>query len=175
MGMLALRKKIDAKLQQGTARQTVFQELAGEDSSQAMKYAFAIATIPKKPIAEKFLMANTVLLFALLCLPVLTFISALPIDLSSPTIFLVIQLVVPLVCLYFVFEYHGAIYRIAGLWFLVDFTEAILKFQQDSLVESFRILCLFVIVTLSFYMARKLFPHLKVLGIRKGVDGNYQL
>lgn len=175
MGMLALRKQIDAKLQQGNSRQEVFEDLSKKDAGQAMKFAFAIATIPKKPIPEKCLMVNTLLLFFLLCLPILTFIDSLPIDLASPTVFLLIQLVVPLICLYFVFEYHGAIYRIAGLWFMVDFVEAVMEFRQDSLVESFRILCLFMVIVLSFYMARKLFPNLKVLGLRKDVQGNYQL
>ncbi len=175
MGVFALRKEIEAQLKKGKSRLDVFQSLVKRDENKAGKFAYAIATIPKTPIPEKCMMANTLLLIFLVCSSVLSIISALPIDMSSPTIFIVIQFVVPLICLYFCFHYHGAIYRVAVLWFLVDFIEALLQFKQDSIIESIRILVLFFIIVLSMYMARKLFPNLRLLGPKKDAGGHFLL
>lgn len=175
MGVSALREEIEKKLAGGMSRPELFRQLVQRDSLKADKFAFAIATYPAKPIAENVLIANTLLLFMLLCLPVLTLLDAMPVDLKGPTIFLVLQLVVPLICLYFAFHYHGMIYRICGVWFMVDLIEGLFRFSQDSLVESLRLLCLFFIVVLAAYVARKLFPHLRLVGLRKDAEGNYLL
>lgn len=175
MGIFAARKIINKQLADGVSREEVFQQLMRTDSSQAAKHAYAIATIPKTPIPERCLIANVVLLFALLFCSVLTVVMAFPIDLSKPTIFLLLQVVIPLVFMYFVFHYHGAIYRVSVIWFVVDFLEALAQFRQDSLVDSFRILCLFIILVMSVYLARKLFPHLGLLGPKKDTAGHYQL
>lgn len=175
MGVSELRERIESKLATGMSRPELFKELVGKDSTKAGKYAFAIATYPVKPIVEKVMIANTLLLLLLLCLPVLTFLDAMPIDMTAPTIFLAIQLVVPLVCLYFAFHYHGVIYRICAIWFLVDLIEGFLTFSGSSFIESFRLLCLFFIVVLAGYVARKLFPNLRVVGVRKNAEGRYLL
>ena len=175
MGIFAVRKAINKKLAVGVSRDEIFQQLMGKDSSQAVKHAYAIATIPKAPIPEKCLIANLLLLVALLCCSALTVVVALPVDFSKPTIFLLLQVVVPLVFMYFVFHYHGAIYRISVIWFVVDFLEALVQFRQDSLADSFRILCIFIVIAMSIYLARKLFPHVGLLGPKKDGAGHYQL
>lgn len=175
MGVFALREKIEGQLKKGVARPDVFNNMVKENKEQAAKIAYAIATIPKAPIPEKCMMANTTLLFLFICYSILTLVGALPLDLKSPTIFLAIQVTVPLVCMYFAFHYHGAIYRIIMLWFLVDFIEVIAKFRQDSLVEAIRILIIFAILVLSLYLIRKLFPHLRLLGPKMDQDGKYML
>ena len=100
---------------------------------------------------------------------VITVLAELPININEPTIFILIKTVLPLIFSYFVFRFHGGIYRLIGLWCLYDLLENILLTGVATIADALRLLILFFVIVLTFYIARKVFPNLKVLGeMKKG-------
>lgn len=175
MGIKEISESALAQLQQGKSRREIFAAMAGANPADAGKIAYCIASIPESNLRTKYLRHNALLCLLLITYSVLSIITGLPIPQGEPTIFLVLTAGVPLVFSYFTFRFHGGIYRIMGLWFLVDiFETALLKGAPDGLAVS-KLLALFFIVTLSFLIGRKVFPHLRILGPKKDESGHYQL
>jgi len=81
----------------------------------------------------------------------------------------------PLIFSYFVFRFHGGIYRLTGLWCLYDLLESILLIGVANITDAIRLIILFFVIVLTFYIARKVFPNLKVLGPKRDSNGNYFL
>jgi ABC-type sulfate transport system permease subunit len=106
---------------------------------------------------------------------VLTVLAELPINLDEPTIFILIKTLLPLIFAYFTFHFHGGAYRLIGLWCLYDLLESILITGVSNIVFALKLLILFLVIVLTFFIARKVFPNLKVLGPKQDPNGNYLL
>jgi hypothetical protein len=111
----------------------------------------------------------------LLAYSLLTLLSQLPIERDAPTLFIVIETLLPLVFLYFVYRFHGGMYRLAGIWSLFDLLEALLLTGAPDGVASLRLLVIFFVVVLSFVIARKVFPNLGFVGPKKDSSGHFML
>ncbi len=105
----------------------------------------------------------------------LTVLAALPIDLSKPTIFLLLRTLVPIIFAYFIFHFHGGVYRLITIWCLFDLAEDILLTGAPTPAAALRLLVLFFVIVLAFFIGRKVFPNLKVFGPKQDADGNYLL
>jgi len=90
-------------------------------------------------------------------------------------LFLVITTIVPLVFTYFIFRFHGGVYRLAVIWFSIDLLETILLTGAPNGVAAARLLVLFFIVVLAIFIGRRVFPNLGVLGPKKDESGHYKL
>lgn len=164
-----------AKLEQGVSRQDVFRQLVSKNPSEASKIAYCIASIPKKEKRLKYLRHNALLFLLLVIYAGLSLISGLPIKPGEPTIFLLLTCVIPLVFSYFVFRFHGGIYRVAWIWFMIDLVETVLVTGTPTTTDAFKLIVLFIILVLSLFIARKVFPNLGVMGPKKDASGNFLL
>ena len=99
----------------------------------------------------------------------------LPVEPGEPTIFIAISAIIPLVFCYFIFKFHGGVYRLAGIWFIIDLIEPILLYGAPNGIAVLKLLTLFFIVFLSFLIARKVFPNLGILGPKKDESENFVL
>lgn len=175
MGIKEITESALAQLEHGSSRREIFTSMSAANPADTGKIAYCIASIPEDSLRARYLRYNAVLCLLLIIYSVLSIITGLPIPQGEPTIFLALTAGVPLVFCYFTYRFHGGIYRIMGLWFLVDiFETALLKGASDGLYV-LKLLTLFFIVTLSFLIGRKVFPNLRILGPKKDASGHYQL
>ncbi len=175
MGLLAISNEISADLEIGLSRAKVFKKYVQSNPAGATKYAYCIASIPTPALRKQYLTLNALLSLLLVVYAVLNVLAELPINLNEPTIFILIKTVVPLVFAYFTFRFHGGVYRLLGLWCLYDLFESILLAEMSSIAVALKLLVLFFVTVLAFFIARKAFPHLKLLGPKQDSNGNYFL
>ncbi|MFW2366912.1 MAG: hypothetical protein ACN4GW_10875 [Desulforhopalus sp.] len=175
MGFLKLNGLIQGELAGGKSREDIFQELSGKSPTDVAKFAYCIASIPRKSLRAKYLKVNGVLFLLLLILAALSLLSELPIDMQQSTLFIAISIVVPLVFSYFIYQFYGAVYRLLGIWCLIDLVESLLLLQFTTAIDLVKLFVLVAVTILSFLIAVKVFPNMKLLGPKLGPDGNYLL
>jgi len=175
MGLRNISNEIIAEIESGLSREEIFQKHVKSNPSGALKYAYCIASIPTPALRKQYLTTNGLLSILLVIYAVITVLAELPININEPTIFILIKTVLPLIFSYFVFRFHGGIYRLIGLWCLYDLLENILLTGVATIADALRLLILFFVIVLTFYIAKKVFPSLKVLGVKKDSSGNYFL
>jgi hypothetical protein len=173
MGIRDISEKVMAALEQGRSRADIFKSLVASMPSETGKIAYCIASVPQAEMRKKYLFFNALLCVLLVVYSLLNAMSELPVEPGEPTLFIALTSLIPLVFSYFVFRFHGGVYRIAGIWFLIDLIEKILLTGAPDGLAALILLVLFAIATLSFLIARKVFPHLAILGPKKDSDGNY--
>ena len=173
--MFNIYQGIQRELERGTSRTGIFEKYSKNSPVDTAKYAYVLASIPYPQLRQKYLKLNAVLFLLLLTLPCLGIVVEWPIDFSQSTLFIAIKTLVPLLLGYFVFHFHGGIYRVLGIWCLIDLLESILLLNFTTAAGLAKVVLLFLIVVISFYLARRVFPNLKVLGPRQDDQGNYLL
>ncbi len=175
MGLLSISNEIIAEMESGLSREEIFQKHVRSNPSGTAKYAYCIASIPTSVLRKQYLIMNGLLTILLVLYAVITVLAELPIDMNEPTLFILIKTLLPLIFSYFVFRFHGGIYRLIGLWCLYDLLESVLLNGVATIPDTIRLFILFCVIVLTFYIARKVFPHLRVLGPKRNSDGNYFL
>lgn len=175
MGIRDITERVLAELQQGRSRREIYNSLANQAPEDAGKIAYCIASIPEEELRKKYIKYNAILCILLVVYSVLNIESGLPLNPGDPTIFLVLTSAVPLVFSYFVYRFHGGIYRVVGIWFLIDLLETVLLTGAPDGIAALKLFTLFFIITLSFSLGRKVFPNLGVLGPKKDGSGHYAL
>ena len=175
MGLLNISNEIMAEMESGSSREEIFKKHVESNPSGAAKYAYCIASIPTAVLRKQYLTINALLMVLLVLYAAITVFAELPIDMNKPTIFILITTLLPLIFSYFVFRFHGGIYRLIGLWCLYDLLESILLNGVSTIADAIRTLIVFFVIVLTFYIARKVFPNLKVLGPKRDSSGNYYL
>ena len=175
MGLLAINKKIEKDLALGRSREEIFKELSRKSPSESAKFAYCLASIPHSGLRHKYLKHNGVLFLLLLALAGLSLASEWPIDFRQPTLFLVIKIFVPVVFSYFVFRFHGGVYRLLGIWCLIDLTESLFLLNFTTGASLSKVVFLVITIGLAFFLARKVFPNLGILGPQQDTHGRYIL
>lgn len=175
MGLFTIYKCIEKELEQGALRSEIFEKHSAKSPADTAKFAFMLASIPYPELRQKYLKLNAFLFLLLLCLPFLTVMAEWPIDFRESTLFIAIKTLVPLLLAYFVFHFHGGIYRILGLWCLIDLFESILLQSYTTGAGFAKVVLLFLIVLSCFVLSKKVFPNLKILGPRQDKQGRYLL
>jgi len=175
MGLRDITNTINADLESGLSREEIFKKYIQAAPAEATKSAYCIASIPTAVLRKKYLKLNSLLLILLVAYAVLTVLAELPIDLQKPTIFILLRAVVPIIFAYFVFHFHGGVYRLISLWCLFDLTEDILLTGAPTLAAALKLLIVFFVIVLAFFISRKVFPNLKVFGPKRDADGKYIL
>ncbi len=175
MGLLDITNTITAKLENGLTRKEIFAQYIQTAPAEAAKYAYCIASIPRAVLRKKYLKLNSLLLVLLVAYATLTVLAALPIDPAKPTIFLLLRTLVPLIFAYFVFHFHGGVYRLITLWCLFDLVEDLLLTGAPTLTAALKLTVLFFVIILAFFIGKKVFPNLKVFGPKQDNNGRYYL
>ncbi len=175
MGLAQLTKKVHGYMAQGIPRQEILAQMAKDSPHETVKIAYAIASVPTEENRKKYLRYNAVLILLLMCCSVLNLLAEMPIDLTKPTLFLVIKVVAPLVGAYFAFQFHGGVYRVLALWLWVDLFEAVLFLHGITLFAVLKIPVLMVAFVLSLMIGMRAFPQLKFIGPKSDGQGSYRL
>jgi len=173
MGIRDISERVLAEIQQGNAKSDIYKNLTSSAPSDAGKIAYCIASVPENDLRQKYIKLNATLCILLVAYSLLTVLTGLPLEPDEPTIFLVITTTIPLIFSYFTFRFHGGVYRLAGIWFLVDLLETVLLTGVPDGMAAVKLIILFFIVFLSFFIGRKVFPKVGILGPRKDESGNY--
>lgn len=175
MNLRDISDKVLAEFERGRSREDVFRSLRAEHPTDAGKIAYCIASTPDENTRTRYLKHNALLCLLLMAYAVLTLAAELPIEFDQPTLFILINTLLPLVFLYFVYRFHGGVYRIAGIWASMDLLEALLLTGAPDGIATVRLLVIFLVAALSFYLARKVFPNLGILGPKRDNSGSYLL
>lgn len=175
MGLLDVRNSIITQLEHGKTREEIFNRMVKEDPGRVSKIAFAVAAVPRDKLRRQYGHFNTTLFMALIGIALTGLLVELPVHSGESTLALVLRVVMPLILSYFVFHFHGGIYRILGFWCLFDLVEHLLLGHHLSVVGAVKALLLVVSVLLAFYIARKVFSHLQFFGPKQDQLGRYFL
>ncbi|BHH85960.1 hypothetical protein [Desulforhopalus sp. 52FAK] len=175
MGLINIHNRIEKALQAGRSRPDIFKELSEKRPADTAKFAYLLASIPYPEQRRKFLKINAILFLLLLILPCLILMAAWPIDLQQSTLFLTIKIVVPFLLSYFVYHFHGGVYRLLPVWCGIDLLESLLLLEFTTGYELAKIALLVLIIGVSLYLAKKVFPNLKFMGPRQDEAGRYLL
>jgi hypothetical protein len=175
MGLFTIYKCIEKELERGVSRTEVFDKYSAKTPTDTPKVAYMLASIPYQELRQKYLKLNAFLFLLLLSLPFLNVAAEWPIDFREPTLFIAIKTLVPLILSYFVFHFHGGIYRILGLWCLIDLLESLLLLSFTTGAGFAKVVLLFLIVAICLIFSKKVFPNLKALGPRQDRQGRYLL
>ncbi len=175
MGLLRLRNTITACLAQGMSREEIFNRQVKLAPSEAGKIAFAIASVPREELRRKYLKLNALLFLCLICSAISGFLLELPIDTEQSTIFIVLRIAIPLVLCYFVYHFHGGMYRLLFFWCLFDLSEFVVLGKFATHFGLIKLFSLAGAVILSIHIALKVFPHLNFLGPKRDNLGRYFL
>jgi hypothetical protein len=175
MGMREISNRVTAELEKGRSRGEIYQALWSSSPADSGKIACCIASVPAGDLRQSYIKYNALLCLLLAIYPILTIVSALPIDFSQPTIFLLIRTLLPFIFAYIVFRFHGGVFRLVTIWFLIELLETLLLTGAPDTAAILKLFALFFIVILSLTISRKVFPNLGVLGPKKDLSGNYLL
>jgi hypothetical protein len=175
MGLLAINNTIQRQLAHGKSREEIFQTLSRETPTDSAKFAYCLASIPHSGLRHRYLRHNAILFILLLFLAGLSLASEWPINFQQPTIFIVITILVPIVFSYFVYQFHGGVYRLLGIWCLIDLIESLLLLNFTTGTGLSKVVILIMTVCLTFFIAKKVFPNLKTLGPKQDEQGRYIL
>lgn len=175
MGFLKLSTLIQGELAGGKSREDIFQELSDKSPKDVAKFAYCIASIPRTSLRAKYLKINGVLFILLLLLALLSLVSEFPIDTQQSTLFIAISIGVPLVFSYFIYHFYGAVYRLLGIWCLIDLVESLVLLQFTTAIDLAKLFVLAATTILTFLIAARVFPNMKIFGPKLGPDGNYLL
>ena len=175
MGLLEINNTIQSELTRGKSREEIFQTLSSKTPTESAKFAYCLASIPHSGLRHKYLKHNAILFILLLLLAGLSLASEWPIDFRQPTLFIVIKIFVPIVFSYFVYQFHGGVYRLLGIWCLIDLTESLLLLNFTTGAGLSKVIVLIMTVCLTFLIAKKVFPSLKIFGPKQDELGRYIL
>jgi hypothetical protein len=175
MGLLNIYNRIEKELEAGVNRSEILEKLSQENRSDTAKYAYMLASIPYPERRRKYLKINAILFLSLLVLPCLVVMAEWPIDIQKSTLFITIKVVVPLVLSYFVYHFHGGVYRLLGAWCLIDLLESLMLLEFTTGFELAKVTLLILIIGISFYVGKKAFPNLRFLGPKQDPEGRYLL
>lgn len=173
MGLLQIHNQIQKELDGGTSRIDLFRTLSEKTPSNTAKFAYCLASIPYPERRQKYLKLNAVLFLFLLLLPVFTIGAEWPIDFQQPTLFIAIKSSVPLMLAYFVFQFHGGVYRILGIWCIIDLIESALLLNFTTFAGLGKTVLLVIIIAMGLLIAKKAFPNLKTIGPKQDQQGRY--
>lgn len=175
MGMRDLHNNITAELSSGKERKEIFEELCKKVPGNEARIAYAIGSVPIEQKRRKFLKFNATLTLLLVLNGIFCILSELPIDFQEPTLFIALKTILPLIFCYFTFRFYGAVYRFIGLWSFLDLVETVLLSVSTSanIFLPFKLLIVFLVMALSWFIAKEVFPNLGFFGPKKDSNGNY--
>ena len=175
MGFLNIYNSIEKELIAGVPRPEIFKKLSDKKPADTAKFAYMLASIPYPERRRKYLKLNAILFLLLLALPCFIVMAEWPIDFKQSTLFITIQTLVPFLFSYFVYHFHGGIYRLLAAWCLIDFIESLLLLEFTTGFGLAKLTLLLVIIVISFFLGKKMFPNLRFLGPRRDAEGRYLL
>ncbi len=175
MGLMDNKSRIFNELAEGRTRDEIFSEFSEESPDQSGKIAYAIASIPSQNLRKKYLLFNHFLFSLLICYAFLSFTAAYPIKGSMEMFILILKICIPSFFSYYIFHFHGGLYRFLGLWCIIEIIEVVFKEQVHTLFSYSKMAVLGLILLVTIVICLKVFPHFGFLSPRQDSEGNYRL
>ncbi len=173
MGLLDNKNRIFNKLAQGMNRKEIFAEFSEQFPSESGKIAFEIGSIPTETLRKKYHYVNLSLFSILIGYALLALTAAMPLEGAMDTFILSLKTCIPFFFSYYVYHFHGGLYKFLGIWCLVEFIQVLFKEENAAVFTYSKVATLCVILSLTVVLCLKVFPHLAFLSCRKDDDGNY--
>lgn len=171
-----INKTVNEELTRGKDRTALFQELCDKASAgQDKKIAFAIASVPIEQYRKDFTLTNIALCLLLVLNGVFAIFTELPVPAGENLILSFAKVLLPFFFCYFAYKFYGGIYRFTAIWALLELLETsvmTIATPPTNLIL-FKILVLFTTMAMSWYVARKVFPHLGVFSAKRDAQGNF--
>ncbi|MGL1932648.1 MAG: hypothetical protein OCC45_12960 [Desulfotalea sp.] len=171
-----LNKSIREELSKGRTREELFAEGCSQASTgQEKKIAFAIACVPEEEYRRDFAKTNLILTILLVLDGIFCILTEFPLAPENSLIFSLVKVASPFVFCFFTYKFYGAAYRFIAIWSLLDLlsTSVLTIAKTPDNFVLFKILIVFTVMALSWYIARKVFPHMGVLGVKKDANGTF--
>ncbi len=175
MGLLDNKQKIFQKLAENKSRQEIFTEFSDNSPEQSGKIAFAIASIPSENLRKKYLLLNLFLFSLLVGYALLACTSSFSLGEEVETFKLVLKTCIPLFLAYYVYHFHGGLYRFLALWCAIELIMVLFKEGGHPLFIYSKGAVLAAILGITIFICIKIFPHFSFLSPKKDADGKYQL
>ncbi len=175
MGLLDNKHKIFQKLAEGTTRQEIFTEFSEQSPEQSGKIAFAIASIPSEDSRKKYLLLNLFLFSLLIGYALLALTSSFSLGEDVDTFKLVLKTCIPLFLSYYVYHFHGGLYRFLAVWCAIELIMVLFKEGGHPLFIYSKGAILSAILFVTIFICLKVFPHFSFLNPKRDANGNYNL
>lgn len=171
-----INKTVNEELARGKDRTKLFKELCAKASAgQEKKIAFAIASVPIEQYRKDFTATNIALSILLALSGIFAILTELPVPEGENIILSFTKVLLPFLFCYFSYKFYGGIYRFVAIWALLDLlkTSVLTIATPPTNLILFKILLLFTIMAMSWYIARKVFPHLGIFTAKRDAQGNF--
>lgn len=171
-----INKTVSEELAKGRDRTKLFQELCDKASAgQEKKIAFAIASVPIEQYRKDFTATNIALCLLLILSGILALFTELPVPEGENLTLAIAKIFLPFFFCYFAYKFYGGIYRFAAIWALLELleTSVMTMASPPTTLILFKILTLFTTMAMSWYIARKVFPHLGIFSAKRDAQGNF--
>lgn len=171
-----INKTVNEELARGKDRTQLFQDLCAKASAgQEKKIAFAIACVPIEQFRKDFTLTNMALSILLALCGFLALFTELPVPDGENLVLSIAKVLLPFFFCYFTYKFYGGIYRFAAIWALLELleTSVMTVAAPPTTLILFKILVLFTTMAMSWYVARKVFPHLGIFGVKRDAEGNF--
>ncbi len=175
MGLLDNKQQVFEKLAEGKTRQEIFTEFSEQSPDQGGRIAYAIASIPSINSRKKYYLHNILLFSLLIGYSLLALTAALPLKGGMDSFVLVLKTCIPLFFSYYVYHFHGGLYRFLGLWCVIELFEVLFKEETHNIFSYSKGAVLGLVLLLTIIICLKVFPHFGVLNPKQDKDGKYQL
>lgn len=169
MGFHDNRKRIFEKFAEGKTRQEIYTAFSEKSPEQSGKIAFAIASLPTEPLQRKYSLVNLLLFSLLVGYSLLNLTSYFTVH-KIPSLVLFLKISIPLIFAFYVYYFHGGLYRLLLIWSAIDLIQAI--FREPSYSKFFLLSCILI---LAIFISYKIFPHCGLFGPKRDSAGNYRL
>lgn len=172
-----LNKTIREDLLKGRSREDIFAERCEyTPPRQHKRLAFAIASIPEEEQRNEFAKTNLMLTIFLVLNGFLCALTVFPLLEQNSFIFSIVQVICPFSFCFFTLRFYGGVYKLIAIWTLLDLISSSLAVAiAPEPLGLAKVLVLLIVVVLSWHIARKVFPNLGLLGVKKNSDGSFKL
>ncbi len=175
MGLMDNKSRIFNELAEGRTREEIFSEFSEESPDQSGKIAYAIASIPSENLREKYLLFNHLLFSLLIGYALLVMTAAYPVEGSMEMFILILKICIPSFFSYYVYHFHGGLYKFLGLWCIIEMVEVVGKEPVYTLFSYSKMAVLGFILLVTILICLKVFPHFGFMSPRQDSEGNYRL
>lgn len=163
------------ELDNGASLEEIF-EKHQDNKFSSKKYALMVATLKDKRLIEKHKRANSILIFLMIVLTVLTavagYILGIEADLGSPYYWAAIA-IVPLLFLYNFIKVNYQAYAIYLILSITQFPRGFEDLGEDIVADVIGISFSILLIALVWYLKAKLFPTMGFVGVKKNFEGKF--
>ncbi len=175
MGLINNKQRIFVKLAEGKSREDIFNEFSEGSPDEQSKIASAIASIPTAELRKKYHLPNLLLFCLLVSYSFLALTAAFPVQGGMDYFILVLKAAIPIFFSYYIYYFHGGLYRFLALWGVIELVEVLFRQPTFNIFTYSKALVLLLILFITALICFKVFPHFGFLNPKQNANGKYYL